>query len=297
MLVFMRREAIVTFAFLVLCCANVGALVAPESLYSVTSKFESFEDESTLQDPPTSLTYNHLRRFDVVLCCCDKCGSTSLYDYVYEALSHHKWPYGATPPWRQQLYSPRWLHRFHMLPAKRLGSVKYKFALTRDPIDRLISAYKSKYACDGFVGHVNATDRAWMIPQLYALARREGSPKYCISLLDFAELLQAIHRHGNAHRLDVHIRPQQFECFRHLPARNWTKAVPIADPSFARELGQVLGAPDLKMPHMHASAKFSNLAKFFTPSVRSLLEEVTRTEYQAIGMRPEDSRWLQLPTS
>lgn len=294
----MRFKTITISVLFALQCASVGAVVASEVPASRSLRSDRAETEVTEEDegPPASMTYNFLPEHNVLICCCDKCGSTSLYDYVYRAINHHPWPPGDKPPWRQKLYGPTWNHAFRMITASRLADVRYKFALTRDPIDRLLSAWSSKYACDGMVGHVNGTDRNWMIPTLYRLAGWQHPP-WCLSLEDFLDVVLEIHHQGNAKYLDSHIRPQQMECFRDLPASNWTKATPITDPSFVQELGPVLGAPDVKMPHIHRSNDLSHLLPLLTPKVRSMLEEATHEDYLALGMEQALSRWLLAPTS
>ena len=83
-------------------------------------------------------------------------------------------------------------------------------ALVRDPYDRLISAWKSKFQCDAG----DEADRAWMVPNLLKLARVPKQKwKGCLSITDFAMVVQQVYLQGDACKLEPHVLPQSFGCF------------------------------------------------------------------------------------
>lgn len=266
--------------------ALVGALLDSKP----TPNKYKFDPKSRTFNPVAH--YNVLTDFQLLICSCDKCGTTSLYNYVYEAVFHTPWPYSDYPR-VAQLYSDRWngkfkeilkrdkRHRFY----KTINELKYKFALIRDPKERLISAWKSKVACDEIVGygHADDYDRRVILPHLFKLAGQK--PKYCVSLDEFVELLHKIHLEGNDWRLDSHFRPQQHVCFGDVNASEWTMVAPISDPRFRTEIAKVLHAPsNLTFPHLHAS---TNLTINISQETEAKLAEVTRSEYEALGLLPK----------
>ena len=96
----------------------------------------------------------------VLVCVPAKAGSTSFYFWLFEALAGQKWPYDG-PPWIQDVSSERWMNltgnvriaRFVSMPFRQRARVLSdpavrRFALTRDPLERALSSYYSKIACD-----------------------------------------------------------------------------------------------------------------------------------------------------
>lgn len=234
-----------------------------------------------------AMRYNYLPKHDLLLCACDKCGTTSLYDFVYRALYHKPWSY-QDEPWMNDIYSYRWDGNVRMIWKEELATPTHRLAVVRDPIQRLVSGWKSKFACDEFLGanHSDDSDRQRLVPQLYQLAKK-NSTSYCMWIDEYAQLLLAIHRKGNSARLNAHIRPQQHGCFRDLPRDKWTVVATISDPDFERALGDVLHAPNVKMGHVHSSPASTKRpdAIVLTPETRAALLEVTKEEYKAVGLK------------
>jgi len=85
----------------------------------------------------------------VLICVCAKCGSTSVYKWMYEALLGKPWNFTG-PPWVQAVDSKRW----EGVGVRGLASDKegalfrdpsvYRLAVVRDPRERYISAWKDK---------------------------------------------------------------------------------------------------------------------------------------------------------
>lgn len=247
--------------------------------------------------------YNMLQNKSVVVCACAKCGTSSLYRYVYEVEFGAPWPY-QNPPWPQDgVYrNPRWENRFVRASAEQLRDTKTrKFALIRDPRERLVSSWKSKFACDALHLGTDPRDRKKMLPNLRDLAKRAmkklnigvawghsamlniTEAADCLSFHKFVEFLSLIHNSGLAEDLDCHMRPQQYGCFRDLGADQWTKIGSIADTELQTALAEALDAPpNVTMPHLHASAPFVLEIDNHT---KALLDRVTFKEYKALGMR------------
>jgi hypothetical protein len=92
-----------------------------------------------------------------LVCVPAKGGSTSFYFWLYRALAGIEWPHSG-PPWIQDVASERWalpgvhVARFASMPFRQRlralsdASVR-RFALTREPLDRAVSAFYSKLAC------------------------------------------------------------------------------------------------------------------------------------------------------
>lgn len=285
-------------AVLALCCRPAGAIlntfVKPRPTTRPHQGDPVLDTWSAAYVEPMR-RYNLLTKEDVLLCSCDKCGTTSLYNHVYHAIYGKEWPY-TDEPWEQDTYSERWDGRFRMAKEAEFHKIKYRFALIRDPLSRLLSGWKSKFACDESVGYGRAddSDRRIMVPKFFRLygniTGQYGPPKYCLWIDEWAEMLQVIHRHGtNASRLDSHIRPQQYGCFRKYNVSQWTKVAKISSPKFTQVLDKALGARvNVSIPHIHASPKVIKHFKIPQKTVE-ILEEVTREEYKALGLKPPNS--------
>jgi len=182
----------------------------------------------------------------LLLCSCAKCGSTSLYEWLYEAVIGTPWVPDPRIPSSdvQNLFSSRWEGKWsHDAPTTR--SSYYAAAFVREPVSRLLSAYKDKLACglliprdpdssstfSGLRLTASAEVRRRYAEGLFRLEDRgrklttEPSMCWtgnaweacqedgCVSLDAFAETLANIHADNNARSLDAHFRPQNLVCF------------------------------------------------------------------------------------
>merc|ERR1719235_1030761 len=93
---------------------------------------------------------------NMVLCACAKCGSTAFFKYFYQLEMGKPWEYGDTRPYAQDTGSARWQERIVHIndtaKQEQIMKTAYSFALIRDPKERIISAWKSKIACDESYG-------------------------------------------------------------------------------------------------------------------------------------------------
>ena len=245
------------------------------------------------------------------VCVCAKCGSTSFWHRVYSVMFNRDWEYNVTRPWVQEV-SPRWedrrafatIEQEHALfrsPGESHGSKPdpYTFALIREPRARLISAWKSKFACRENKTGVDGASPAELVPRLCKLAGVVAPPEQCLSVRRFLELLLMVHRAGKAGWLDPHVRPQTSDCFsRYAPGR-WSRVAVITDQEALDELASQLSpGSNWTAVHAHASPSASrappDVMALRPPlwggvHVAQLLEELTAMERALL--------WSYLPTA
>ena len=174
---------------------------------------------------------------------CAKCGSTSLFDAVYAAVFGKSFKRNIKPPWVQnwQAWPKVGLPQGSMVVGiqqadkalhERPGANKVYFQVTRDPVDRYISAFHSKLKCckDG-IDHGNpsanqsnprracANDcKDGVCTRLGSLVRKAGPASAAMAALpclyfdEFATLLQRVHHLKNQYTMtDTHFRAQRVE--------------------------------------------------------------------------------------
>lgn len=233
--------------------------------------------------------YHYMPEEKALICICAKCGSTSLYEFLYAKAFGKEWDYDGLP-YIHDVASSRWEGKFEVLnSAAAAEAIKdpgtFSFALMRDPKVRLISSWKSKVACDG-TGNwgTDKQDRARMVPKLMDLA--DGPNATCLSFEEFLETLAAVHSKGRAAELNVHFRPQQHGCFREFAPPQWSRVADIADASAATELARHFGddrATDF--PHEHSSTSPYSSSLNISSKAQDLLNEITREEYAVLVTR------------
>eukprot|EP00928_Gymnodinium_smaydae_P100667 TRINITY_DN9929_c0_g1_i2.p2 TRINITY_DN9929_c0_g1~~TRINITY_DN9929_c0_g1_i2.p2 ORF type:complete len:257 (-),score=30.92 TRINITY_DN9929_c0_g1_i2:82-852(-) len=220
---------------------------------------------------------------NVVLCGCGKCGTTTLYEYVFEQKFGHKWNFTG-PPWLQNVFSPRWQGQFSYVrdaqAQKDIMESAFSFALVRDPRERLVSAWKSKLSCDEAKFGVDAPDRSRLVPHLLTLANLPPSETACLSLNEFLGALKEIRRLGRSRFLDNHFLPQDMGCFYRFPPEKWSKVSTIGEAAALADLSKSVGGPGLKenLVSLHASRHLINIS---SKDVR-LLNQITADEYKLL---------------
>lgn len=222
-------------------------------------------------------SYQYIPEHDTAICGCAKCGCTSLWTFVYQQEFGKEWQY-KDPPWVMATESPRWQGKVTLISANQLANVKHKYALIRDPRERIISAWKSKVTCDSSEHGTDTRDRKVFVPELRRLAGL--GYKECMDLEEYLRTLDAIHQQGKASQLNAHFLPQQFYCFRDFAPHEWTMASPISNIDFARALGGSLGNANATMPKLHASFQAKHLT--ISDTANAMLKRVTESEYKVL---------------
>ena len=196
----------------------------------------------------------------LAMCICAKCGSTSLFSWLYEGIygapfdgSHHG------PPWVQNVpfWEPPPNGAISVSDVPSTGPVD-QFTIVRDPLDRYYSAWKSKIRCD----RSDAADGNRLIPDLLRRAGLPASPMsevrtsndtapapitHCLGFKEFALAMRRIHARGKQVGLDMHLLPQSLSrCKRD------AKRMTIAQfASVAPELSDRFGLHQVVFPHTH----------------------------------------------
>lgn len=225
----------------------------------------------------------HMPKPNVVVCGCGKCGTSSMYDYIYNKSFGKAWPYGGSQPYIHSVTSDRWNSTWRLVhEAPEQGDVMneaFTFAIIRDPQERLVSAWKSKLACgDNF--HTDIATREWMTKELLKLSgsKAESFPK-CLQLDQFLKTLEKVHQRHDAWQLDRHFLPQHLGCFYRFPPEEWSAVVTIEDPKALSSLSKQFGGNEDVPPVDHVStAKVQVSAESAT-----MLQRITYLEYKVFG--------------
>ena len=251
-----------------------------------------------------------------ILCACAKCGSTSLYSYIYKHIFGVDYlvEYKETKPHLQDVRSYRWdgVINTTWMGDKDLVNLfdgnhetkkdVFSFALIRDPVDRLISAWKSKVACDSNTWRTNKKDRKRYVPHLLelsgglsSLSEESGITQddgvefaedevggMCLSFSMYLKVLQKIHRSGKARRLNVHFLPQDQHCFRHVKPSDWSFVSTPSNPLLYDTISTAFGfgytnavAANHTQKRLHSSGKG---ILDISDDDRKILEEITQSE-------------------
>lgn len=207
--------------------------------------------------PPNVLFINATGRAGghaALVCVPAKAGSTSFYHWLYEVLAGVPWPHHGTP-YVQDITSERWanmsarLARFASLGirqrAKILGDAQVaRFALTRDPLERAVSAYYSKVAC----GTGDGPDHRGAIRQLLRQAPVAAANVSvdleaaipCIGAAEWAGLLLEARAGPQRWAINAHFMAQADACGLH--TLGYHMLIPLEDSRFGMQhIGLALG--------------------------------------------------------
>jgi len=247
----------------------------------------------------------YMPKYNVVMCGCGKCGSTSMLEYTYDQIFPATWRdtwKGHGPPYAQDVWSERWEGNFVKIDdqeaQEKIMDKAFSFALIRDPKERLISAWKSKLACENWYG-VDLFDRAhydgfWhqyrgFVAQIQRL-RGQDENITCMPLEMFAEALVDIKKLGRFQYLDRHFLPQDLGCFYRFPPERWSKIATIRDPDAFNELAERFGSKNSSVYSMHGSP-----AKVMvTEKASRLLDEATADEYKMLRPYLKDASSIKV---
>lgn len=206
-------------------------------------------------------------------------GSTSLWKWLYTGTTGRKAFNCSTKV--QNVRARCWENR--AIPLADMSKQQKEFAVTnksvlrlavwRDPFSRLISSWKSKFACETRTYGTDYADRERMVPEL---RRQAGLPDLaCLNISEFAETLERIRRRievgvMSVDELNRYVAPQEF-FFHYMnygviidadQLSNASKMLPVA-----KRLPYLLAAGSAPQ-HLHRSAP-SNVV--LTASVANLI--------------------------
>merc|ERR1719277_2905418 len=212
-----------------------------------------------------------------------------VYDQIFPATWVETWK-GKGPPYVQEVISDKWQGQFKMVTDEweqdQIMNNSFSFALIRDPKERLISAWKSKIACENW--GVDQQDRAHYNPKLQQYQgfvahiqrlRNQDENITCMPLGMFAEALLDIKKLGRSKYLDRHFLAQDLGCFYRFPPERWSKVTTIKAGDAFEDLASRLGSKNSTIYSMHGSPS----RVMVTPRALQLLDEVTADEYKMLG--------------
>lgn len=168
--------------------------------------------------------YIYLRKPKILMYFMLKAGSRAFLEWIYRGVTGmDAWSDELCQTYIHDLNSPCWKdhadfvmhldikHRWHLFTANDVMRV----ALQRDPYQRLLSAYKSKYTCekDKFYSDVNI-NYVTMLRKQANMSISETSSSSCMDISEFANVLDRIRTVGGSQGvheskwIESHVRPQ-----------------------------------------------------------------------------------------
>jgi hypothetical protein len=179
----------------------------------------------------------------LAICACAKCGTTSVFEWMYESAFDEPWNAShdeLKPPWVQDLDA--WgqpkvgrVGTSYVLPAEgatgRAGGLEL-LQIVRDPLERYASAFRSKVGCSSFqevgfqpkvkelqglsdvdIEEVRRDNASGFCGDTHSAAYAAyagctpGEP-ICLSFASYARMLRRVHAQGKQADLNPHLLPQ-----------------------------------------------------------------------------------------
>lgn len=150
-----------------------------------------------------------------------KAGSTTIWTWLHPSITGLPNFDACNNTYIQNFHAPCWngkvVHPFNMSNSDRWRIVNsprvLRVAFTRDPFERLVSAWKSKAACDSDDFGTDVYDRDLIVPILLRQAKMRRNAT-CLSLRSFAQVLDTLRQlseQGKFHLkyINKHFRPQE----------------------------------------------------------------------------------------
>lgn len=169
---------------------------------------------------------------NVVLATLAKGGSTSLFQCIFTGVTGlPRYVRKQCGSYVHNIHSPCWknqaVYLYNLsLPLRRkllTDSTTLRIAIQRNPYDRLLSAFKSKFTCETTLYGTDVRNRETMVPTLRRQAALPLTQPNCMNISEFAEALDRCRQLATSDRnltfssslsdlrqLDIHIRPQRF---------------------------------------------------------------------------------------
>jgi hypothetical protein len=253
-------------------------------------------------------TVNYFPEHDVIVHACAKCGSTTLYTFIFKEIFGQDKDCSAA----LQVVNSCWNGEMIAISLDEAATRNadpegFSFGLIRDPNERIISAWKSKAACPTHCFTIDCEDRSRYVPELLALAGSTSNAT-CLSWSDFLDVLLSVHNQGKAQELNAHFQPQHLApAFQKIPLEKWDMLAKVTCDNCAEVLAEHLGdknATGAVFPLSHASNRSQQGLSYTlkklqgqptgpvdcpnggleeTDATKKKLALVTKSEYEALG--------------
>ena len=231
---------------------------------------------------------------NAVVCGCYKCGTTSFYTFLFQQIFDRSYSdttleeNGGEPWWPQRTVSQGWQGVFEkpipVKEAKKVLSSPYTFslAIVREPISRLVSAWKNKMACSektpDLKNRENRTKKLLKLSGMPLPKHIEENSKYCLEFPEFVEALRLVHSKGKQDYLDHHFLPQHLFCFRTVEPSDWMHIVPPGDPSIGPLFANLLGLKDTNVTLAKENSSSKKEVLEISDHDMSILKAITADE-------------------
>lgn len=206
------------------------------------SQFDDCDCASSVRDQPPSQQVNqsqllqitennrnlvYLHKADILLMTMAKAGTSTTWHWLYPGVTGRKsWDSATCKTYVHDMRSQCWdTHAsfVYMLDESEQRRVLFhsnstlRIAIQRNPYERIISSFKSKFTCEDERFSTDLHNRETMVPQLRRRCRMPSQKSNCMNISEFAQTLDSCRRNvgkdgyiPSLRLLDVHIRPQQF---------------------------------------------------------------------------------------
>ena len=240
---------------------------------------------------PSQLYY--LPMLGVAVCICPKCGSTSLFHFIYQVLFGRAWPWlKSEKPFIHNILSRRWQQMWQPLRPENERLLRYRIAFIREPRTRLISGFRDKYECNnGTRRGANASMKHIFTRELLKLEgrRRYLPPPTCLTEELFSTVLGNIKASGMSREANPHIREQSEMCFREHPPAWWDWVGSLGAPEARDKLANALldHLPALHIPHKHCHERLNKSCTAFLNDMPVVSPQLSP------GWTTSFTRWVQ----
>lgn len=169
----------------------------------------------------------YLHKADILLMTMAKAGTSTTWHWLYPGVTGRKvWDMDACKTYVHDMRSDCWgsdasfvysLNPEEQWRVLATSNSTLRVAIQRNPYERVISSFKSKFTCEHERFSTDVHNRETMVP---ILRHRCGMPDRswtCMNVSEFAQTLDSCRQHvgkpgyvSSLRLLDVHIRPQEF---------------------------------------------------------------------------------------
>ena len=235
-----------------------------------------------------------------VVCGCYKCGTTSFYFFLFQQIFDRSYSNttleenGGKPWWPHKTERKVWQGAFEEpIPVKEAkGELSspdtFSIAIVREPISRLVSAWKNRFACDEKTWGTSVGGRTWITKELLELSEMplpkhiEENSKYCLEFPEFVEALRLVYEEGDQDWLDMHILPQHLHCFRTVDPSDWTHIVTPGHPSIGPLFANLFGLKNTNVTLAKSNSSTKKAVLEISDHDMSILKAITADERAVI---------------